>query len=252
MKKIKVGVIPAAGKGNRINDLPLTRILPKPMLPILNKPILEYVIENMKRLGVEVAYMIVGYKKDIIKEYFGSGVDWDIEIEYIEQKNPTGIAHAVGLVNNYIDEPFIVILGDDLTIAESLSDLTEMFWNKSAWAVEGVVTERDVNVLRRTCCVTVDENGKMIDIEEKPANPKSNLRGCGVYFFDPIVFDYIRKAPALPPRNEIEIINALKLMVNQGKAYALYIDGVNLNINTFRDLMEATELLLSYRYAPIH
>lgn len=245
MKKIRVGVIPAAGRGNRIDDLPLTRILPKPMLPILNKPILDYVIENMKRLGVEVVYMIVRHKRGVIKEYFGCGRGWDIEIEYLEQKNPKGIAHAVGLVNNHIDEPFVVILGDDLTIAESLRDLTKMFWNKSAWVVEGVVVEKDVNVLRRTCCVTVDENGKMIDIEEKPVNPSSNLRGCGIYIFDPIMFDYIRKTPALPPRNEREITNTLKLITNQGKVYASFIDGVNININTLVDLRRAMRLILN-------
>ena len=68
MRKIKIGVIPAAGKGSRISDLLLTRVLPKPMLPILNKPILAYVIENMKSMGVEDIYVIIGHKKEIIQE----------------------------------------------------------------------------------------------------------------------------------------------------------------------------------------
>ncbi len=65
MKKIKVGVIPAAGKGNRIKELPLTKILPKPMLPVLNKPILEYVVEKMRDVGIETIYIIVGPKKEL-------------------------------------------------------------------------------------------------------------------------------------------------------------------------------------------
>ncbi len=97
MKRIKVGVIPAAGYGRRLISLPLTRVLPKCLLPILNKPILEYVIENMKKMGVEDVYMIVGFKKDLIQEYFEDGSDFGINIKYILQSNPLGIAHAIGL-----------------------------------------------------------------------------------------------------------------------------------------------------------
>ena len=134
MKKIKVGVIPAAGKGTRISDLPLTRILPKPMLPILNKPILEYVIEGMKKVGIETIYMIVNHKKEIIKEYFRDGGDWGIKIHYIVQKELKGIAHAIGLTKEYIDEPFMVMLGDVLLIAESLDNLVETFWPNGKYA----------------------------------------------------------------------------------------------------------------------
>ena len=76
MKRIKFGVIPAAGHGRRLSSLPLTRVLPKCLLPILNKPILEYVIENMKDMGVEDVYMIVGFKKELIQEYFEDGLDF--------------------------------------------------------------------------------------------------------------------------------------------------------------------------------
>jgi dTDP-glucose pyrophosphorylase len=245
MKKVRVGVIPAAGKGNRINDLPLTRILPKPMLPVLNKPILEYVLENMKKLSVEVVYMIVGYKKDVIKRYFGSGADWDLEIKYVEQKNPKGIAHAIGLVKDYVNEPFISILGDDLTITKSLENLVFEFSEKEALAVEGLVVEKDMEVLRRTCCVVIDNNGKVIDIEEKPTIPKSDLRGCGVYVFDPIVFEFIKRTPISPLRNEKEITNTLRLIAQEGKFYGTLINGINVNVNTFNDLMNAIKLLLN-------
>lgn len=117
MNKIKVGVVPAAGKGRRLNDFPLTKVLPKPMLPILNKPILEYVIDNMKSIGIEEVYIIVGPKKKIIQDYFADGKDFDLHITYIEQRPSKGIAHAIGLTKNHISEPFMVILGDDLTIA---------------------------------------------------------------------------------------------------------------------------------------
>src|SRR3990170_3123027 len=148
MKKIKVGVIPAAGKGRRLNDLPLTKVLPKPLLPILNKPILEYVIENMKKMGVEEVYIVVGFKKEIIQEYFGHGEDIGVKINYVEQPNPQGIAQAIGLTHDCVDEPFVVILGDDLTIAESLDNLVKDFWVKRAKVVEGVILEKNVERLK--------------------------------------------------------------------------------------------------------
>lgn len=248
MKTVRVGIIPAAGKGNRINDLPLTRILPKPMLPILDKPILEYVIENMKKLGVEVLYMIVGFRKDVIKEYFRNGEEWGIKIYYIEQKKLRGIAHAISLAKNYVSEPFAVILGDDFTIAESLYNIVESFFAKSAWAVEGVVIEKDVEAIKRTCCLTMNEHGRVIEIEEKPNNPKSHLRGCGIYIFDPVVFEYIERTPITPFRNEMEITTTLKIMAENGKVYGSFINGINVNINTFDDLMKAAGLLFKFRY----
>ncbi|NJE06989.1 nucleotidyltransferase family protein [Thermococcus sp. M39] len=244
MKKIKVGVIPAAGKGNRISELPLTRILPKPMLPILNRPILEYVIENMKKVGVETVYMIVGHKKELIKEYFRDGSEWNVDISYIEQKELKGIAHAVGLTREYIDEPFMVILGDDLTITDSFNNFVEIFWKTGAYVVEGVVSENSLEVLKRTCYVLLDNNNKIIEIVEKPTQPKSNLRGIGVYLFDPIVFEYIDRTPISAKRGEKEITDTIGLMAKDGKAYGAIINGVNININTLDDLMSAIRILL--------
>lgn len=244
MKKIRVGVIPAAGRGNRIVDLPLTRILPKPMLPILNRPILEYVIRNMKTLGVKTVYMIVGYKGGIIREYFGSGADWDIEIEYLEQNNPKGIAQAIGLAENYISEPFLVILGDDLTATKTLDSFARTFGKNNAWAVEAVIPENDVEALKRTCCVTIEDDGRIKEITEKPTNPTSKLRGVGFYLFDPVVFDFIRKTSVSPRRNEKEITDTMQLIAREGKAYSVMIEGTNLNINTLLDLLKATRNLL--------
>jgi len=245
IKKIKVGVIPAAGQGRRINSLPLTRVLPKCLLPVLNKPILEYVIENMKRMGVEDVYMVVGFRKELIQEYFGEGKDFGVHIEYVFQPNPLGIAHAVELTRDFIDKPFVVILGDDLTIAKSLNNLIRDFWMNDAKVVEGVIVEKDVARLKLTCCVTLSEHGRVLDITEKPRAPMSNIRGCGVYIFDPVVFEYIDKTSIQPPRNEKEITNTIRLMAKAGLAYGSFIEGVNINVNTMTDLLEAMWLLIN-------
>lgn len=248
IRRIKVGVIPAAGKGNRLSTLPLTRILPKPMLPIVDRPILEYVLENMKKVGVETVYMIVGYKKELIKNYFRNGSEWDVDIVYIEQKELKGIAHAIGLARDYINEPFTVMLGDDLTLTDSMGNLIKIFWRNNAFAVEGVVVENNVEALKRTCSVVLGDNNKIIDIEEKPAQPKSNLRGIGIYLFDPIVFEYIDRTPISSKRGEKEITDTIGLIAKDGKAYGTIIDGINININTIDDLMLAIKILLRKGY----
>lgn len=247
MKKIRIGVIPAAGRGARIAELPMIKILPKPMLPILNKPILEYAIENIKSLGVEDLYIVVGPKKELIQEYFGDGEDFSLHITYLEQKSPKGIAQAISLTKNYINEPFAVILGDDLTIAGSLNNLAESFWKRNAWAIEGVVSENDVEVLKRTCCVILKDTEKIEEIVEKPFNPRSNLRGIGIYIFDPKVFCFIESTPLSNKRNEKEITDTIGLIAREEKAYGILINGTNINVNTPSDFIEATKLLLGLK-----
>jgi len=244
LRKIKVGVIPAAGHGRRLSSLPLTRVLPKCLLPILSKPILGYVIENMKKIGVEDIYMVVGFKKELIQEYFEDGRDFEVNIKYVDQSSPLGIAHAIGLTKDFISEPFTVILGDDLTITDSLENLVSLFFAQKAVCVEGMVYEQNLEKLRQACCYSLEKTGKIISGEEKPAAPKSNIRGCGVYVFDPRVYDYIDKTPLSLPRNEREITNTIRSIADAESAYGEFINGVNININTSYDLVEATKLLL--------
>ncbi len=244
LKNIKIGVIPAAGIGSRINDLLLTRVLPKPMLPILNKPLLQYSLENMKRLGVKDVFLIVGHKKEIIQEYFGNGEDFGLHITYIDQFPPKGIAQAISLTEDYISEEFAVILGDDLTVASSLNNLIDTFGTKHALVVEGTVPENNLEVLKRTCSLTIGNDKQINKIVEKPVAPKPSLRGIGIYLFDHQVYDFIKLTPVSKKRGETEITDTIGLIAKQGRAYSAIIDGTNINVNTFSDLMNATKLLL--------
>ena len=244
MEKIKIGVVPAAGKGSRIADLPLTKILPKPMLPVLNKPILEYIVNEMKDLGIETIYMIVGHKKEVIQKYFEDGKDFGVNIKYIEQKSPKGIAHAISLTKGLINKPFMVILGDDFTIVESLQNILDTFWMKNAIAVTSVVIEKNITILKQTNCVFLDKDNKVQKIIEKPSTPNSNIRGCGIYVFDPVVYNYIEKTPISKIRNEREITDTLGLMAKEGKVYGVYINGINININSLPNLFWATMIVL--------
>jgi dTDP-glucose pyrophosphorylase len=235
--KIKVGVIPAAGQGKRMGYL--SHILPKPLLPLYDRPIIHYVIKNMEEIGIEEVYIPVFFQKEKIKEYF-KAFKSNIIIRIIELDQPSkGIADTIASTERFINEPFMVILGDDITITPSLANVVKTFFEKNAIVVEGAVKEKSIDVLKSTCCLKIDENKKIVEIIEKPAVPISNIRGIGVYVFSPEIFDFIKQTPISPPRNEIEITNTIKLIAHKGRAYAEFIRGININVNTPEDLYRA-------------
>lgn len=239
LRRIRIGVIPAAGEGKRLGYL--SNIIPKSLFPLYDKPIIHYAVDNMVRIGVRKIIIPVHYQKSRLIEYFEHAKD-DIaaEICFAEPKElPKGIALTIASAETYIDEPFMVILGDDVTIADSLQPLVDLFFETKAVAVEGVVLEKSREIIKRTCCVELRENQQISRIVEKPENPSSNIRGCGVYVFDPEIIEYIKKTPLLPPRHEAEITNTIGLVANDGRAYGEFIDGINVNVNTSEDLFQA-------------
>jgi bifunctional UDP-N-acetylglucosamine pyrophosphorylase/glucosamine-1-phosphate N-acetyltransferase len=242
--KITTGVILAGGKGTRLNNLPLTRVLQKCMLPILHKPILEYVLDNMKKMKIKKIFMLVSWKKEIIQEYFGDGKEFGVDIEYVDSTGTQGIAHAISLLKNKIKEPFVAFLGDDFTVANSLEKIIDVFFEKNAIVVEGVVNENKNELIKQTCSVMMDKNQKILKIVEKPESPPSKIRGCGIYVFSPEIFNFIEKTPLSPMRKQREITDTIDLASKVGRAYGFLIDGVNVNINTYDDLFLATEIAL--------
>jgi len=239
-RKIRVAVIPAGGKGTRISDLPLTKILPKSMLPILNKPILEHIFEKIIPLGVERIYLVLGHKSKSIRDYFGDGVDFGVKINYIIEpsKKRKGIGAAIYKTKRFINEPFFVILGDDFTITKSLRNLVDDFFNKKALAVTGLVRDNKKESLKRANCVYLGKDNIIKKIIEKPEKPTSKIRGCGIYIFKPSVFAYIKKTK-LSKKGFKEITDTLDLMSKRKKVYGVFVNGVNININTFSDLILA-------------
>ena len=239
MSSLRVGVIPAAGEGKRMGYL--SNVLPKPLFPVYDKPIIHHVVDNMEKVGIEHIYIPVWYQKDKIIEYFNSiKEEINVNIEFIRLKSlPPGIALTIASTEEYISEPFMVILGDDVTITPSLKNLVDAFFEKSAIVVEGFVREKDKKILMSTNCIEIGENNRIIKIVEKPKQPFSDIRGCGVYVFDDNIFEYIKRTPVSRIRNEVEITDTIGLVAREGKAYAEPIHGVNLNINTYEDLLNA-------------
>lgn len=245
MPSIRIGVIPAAGEGKRMGYLGY--IIPKCLFPLYDKPIIHYIVENMKKVGIEQIFVPVCYQKGKIIQYFNSikgKVDVDIKIISLERL-PPGIALTIASTEEYISEPFMTILGDDVTKTPSLKNLIDAFFARKAIVVEGAVKESDEKILMSTCCLKVGEKNQILEIAEKPKNPFSNLRGCGIYVFSEKIFEYIKKTPVSFTRNEVEITDTIGLIAKEGKAYVEPIQGVNLNINTYEDLLNAWLLIKS-------
>ncbi len=247
MGSVKYGVIPAAGVGARMGYL--SNVLPKPLFPMYDRPVIHHVVDNMTSMGVEQIYVMAWYRSQQIKEYFDSiSGDLDSIVEVVQMDElPPGIAMSIKNSEPLVDDSFVVFLGDDVTLANNLPSMIETFERTGAEVVEAVVKEPSIPVLQRTCCVTLGDDGRMIRIHEKPKVPQTSYRGCGVYVFSQSVYDVIEDAKPSSVRNEVEITDVIDSLAQVGKAYGVLLDGVNVNINTSEDLLNAWNMYREWR-----
>jgi len=179
-------VILAAGEGTRLR--PFTSTEPKVMIPVANKPILQYVVESIVDNGIEEIVMVVGYKRQKIMSYFGNGDEFGADIDYVVQRNqpPTGgTAHALYQAKNKIDEEFIVLSGDNVISSDTVSDILE---NTEDYTV--LITRSSTP--SKYGVVILKKGGETVEsIIEKPARSPSHLISTGIYSFQPEVFSYI-------------------------------------------------------------
>ena len=242
MNEIRNGVILAAGKGKRLNTN-YSSILPKPLIPIQNKAIIDYSVENLIRLGVRDFYIIVNYKKDLIKKYLMNNYK-ELKFHFIHQTILSGIGDAIYLTKQYLQgEPFIVQLGDEIDIVENLEDFNKLFYEKQPSVINGSIYEPDINVLKRTCEIRFDTTQEILDIREKPVNPIYSYRGTGLYIFNKNIYEYIEKTPISSIRNEREITDTIKIISKDRNAYSIGIRGLSFNINTYDDLLKARSVV---------
>ena len=203
------GVILHGGHGTRLR--PLTHTGPKQLLPIANKPMSEYCIESIREAGItDIAIIIGGLGSNKVKEYYGNGENFGVNLTYIEQDHPRGIAHAIRLCKEFVNnEKFLVFLGDNI-IQKPIVNFVENF-NKSDYDATVLLCEVD-NPSRFG--IADVENAKIVKITEKPKEPTSNLAVTGIYLLTPLIFEVIDN---LKPswRNELEITDALDNLLKQ-------------------------------------
>lgn len=208
------GVILAAGKGSRMNRLPTE--LPKPVLPLLDKPIIFYQLQSMARLGIRRAVVVVGYRGFEIVRQIERLSGLDIEIEYVHQEEALGIAHCVGRLEHRIDGPFLLFLGDMFFHAPRLREMLDAAARPGVDAVLGAILEADDMDISRNYCIITDDTGRATRVVEKPRYPQSRLKGVGIYLFHPVVFDAIRRTPRTAMRNEYEITDSIQILIDDG------------------------------------
>ena len=211
-------IILAAGQGTRLR--PVTLTMPKPLVPVANKALIEYSIDLLRDAGLCDIGIVVNSLESPIPRQLGDGSQLGVQLEYIVQEEQLGLAHAASLAQAFVgDEPFCMFLGDNI-FKDRLAGLLADFPASDA---EAAVALTEVPDPERFGIAELDEDYERIRrVVEKPENPPSNLAISGVYLFRSSIFEAIRH---IKPtwRNELEITDAIEWLISQGKRVQPYI-----------------------------
>jgi dTDP-glucose pyrophosphorylase len=209
-----VGAILAAGEGRRLRLL--SEAMPKPLLPVLDRPLIVWQIEALKEIGVTEVAIVVGRLGHLLVEALGDGARFGVHISYVEQGEPLGTAHAIARLSNAIEHRFVLLLGDIYFDVLALRTLVDRFGEGRTDGVLAVREEPDMALLRRNFSVETDSEGVVHTVIEKPIRPVTNLKGCGLYAFEPTFFDSVRRTPRSALKNEYEITDAIQIYIDRG------------------------------------
>jgi glucose-1-phosphate thymidylyltransferase len=232
------GLILSGGRGTRLR--PITHTSAKQLVPVANRPVLFYGIESMRAAGITEIGIIVGDTAAEIRDAVGDGSRFGISVEYIEQPEPLGLAHAVSIARDYLDgERFVVYLGDNL-IADGITHIVDEF---RASAADAMILLAEVPEPQRFGVAEL-RGGRVVSLVEKPAVPRSNLALVGVYLFSPYIFEAIdRIQPS--QRGELEITDAIQRVIDDGRDVAPHvITGWWKDTGRLEDILEANRMLL--------
>jgi len=209
--------------------------IPKPMLPVGNRPLLTHQIELLREVGITDIIVLIGYKGFEVARVLGDGSQFGVKLTYVEQTQMLGIAHAVGQLENAIDRPFLMFLGDIFFVPKDLEGMFAQFESQDGGAVLATKIEEDPLAIRRNYSVQMDDGGRVVRVVEKPRHVSNKLKGVGLYLFDLTIFDAIRRTPRTAMRDEYEITEAIQVLINDGE-YVSTVNAVHDDINlTFPD-----------------
>lgn len=203
-------IILAAGEGLRCRPLTLTRS--KVMLPVANRPILEHVISSLEKNGISEIILIVGYEKERIMNYFEDGLNFGVNITYVEQKAQLGTAHAIEQAKKLIspeDSEFLVLNGDNLVEPKTIADLLNNYEGDASLLTVRMEDTAGYGVVLK-------EKKRATQILEKRPGDLSHIVNTGIYIFTPNVFETIEKTP-ISENGEYAITDTLQLMIDEGK-----------------------------------
>ncbi|OLO27344.1 UTP--glucose-1-phosphate uridylyltransferase [Priestia megaterium] len=254
MKKIKKAVIPAAGLGTRF--LPATKAMPKEMLPILDKPTIQYIVEEAIESGIEDIIIVTGKGKRAIEDHFDRAIELEnnliekqklnllekvqrssnVEIHYIRQKEPRGLGHAVWCARNFIgNEPFAVLLGDDIVKAETpcLLQLINQY-EQTLSSVIGVQTVPVEHTHRYGIIAPINNEGRRYKVDRfvekpEPGTEPSQLAIMGRYVFTPEIFKLLESQKA-GSGGEIQLTDAIQSLNAIQRVFAYDFEGTRYDV----------------------
>ena len=208
------GVILAAGRGERM--APFGQAIPKAALPIANKPLIEYQIEQMRALGISEVAVLVGHRGYQIAAILGNGERLGMRVRYVEQTEMAGIAHALGQMEAVVPGRFLLMLGDIFFEPRDLGDMIDTYDRFGCAAVLAAKTEHDPLAIRKNFAILCDADGRVRRVIEKPRHAENRLKGVGLYLFDPTIFDAVKRTPRTAMRNEYELTDSIQILIDQG------------------------------------
>lgn len=233
------GLILSGGKGTRLYPLTYTRA--KQLIPVANKPILFRVIEAIHDAGVDEIGVVIGDTGPEIREAVGDGSRWGVDITYIEQPSPDGLAHAVKISRDFLgDDSFVMFLGDNVIeggISTLIKDFADNDWNCQ-------IVLKEVENPSAFGVATLGEKGNVKRLVEKPVDPPSNLALVGIYMFDDRIFEAVN---AIKPseRGELEITDAIQWLIeNDYSVYPHVHKGWWIDTGKPTDMLEANSYVL--------
>jgi UDP-N-acetylglucosamine diphosphorylase / glucose-1-phosphate thymidylyltransferase / UDP-N-acetylgalactosamine diphosphorylase / glucosamine-1-phosphate N-acetyltransferase / galactosamine-1-phosphate N-acetyltransferase len=212
MTKIDKAVILAAGRGTRMRELTLD--LPKPMIEVRGKPVLQYLVEGLRDAGARKFLIIVGYRADAVQKFFGDGSQFKVDIQYATQVSQDGTGRVVDLAKDFgANSPFVLAYGDILVDPANYKRIVDLVDD-----VEALISLTRGEDVSKGGAVFVNERMELLDIREKapPGDARSPWYNAGLYTFRPSIFEFT--ATLQPsPRGEYELTDAIRALAQSGK-----------------------------------
>ena len=272
LNKIRTAVFPIAGLGTRF--LPITKAIPKEMLPIIDKPLIQYAVEEALAAGIDKFIFVTCSGKHAIEDYFDSNYELESRLEasgkfenlakvrsiipdnvclsYVRQKSPRGLGDAILCAKNLVDdEPFTVLLADDLMISQTKPVLAQMV-NAFEQHQQSILAVEHINLSdsEKYGIVTFNEAGCVNEIIEKPSPEKapSNWGVVGRYILTSDIFDILEKTP-LGVGNELQITDAIAAQVAKQRVYAFQYQGKRFDCGNPEGYLQATLAIAKERFS---
>src|SRR5438067_1725745 len=212
MTKIDKAVVLAAGRGTRMREL--TAEVPKPMIEVRGKPVLQHIVEGLRNAEIEEFLVIVGYRADAVQKFFGNGSRYDISIQYTTQTVQDGTGRVVDLARDFVgDYPFILSYGDILVDPANYERVVDLPDN-----VEAIITVTRGEDVSKGGAVFLNDQMELVDLREKPKPGESTSPwyNAGLYAFRPSIFEFTAKLKP-SPRGEYELTDAIRDLAQSGR-----------------------------------